>query len=67
MSEYTPKDASNKGGLMGQKQPYKSQEIWAIRVRLQIDVQVRVMALSNLGRSACIRRSTARTRCGAPR
>lgn len=38
----------NKGKLVGQKLPLKLQEIWAIRVRLQIDERHRELALFNL-------------------
>ena len=37
----------NKGRLIGQKPPLKLQEIWAIRIRLQISNQVRDLALRN--------------------
>ena len=38
----------NKGKLVGQKLPLKLQEIWAIRVRLQIHDRHRELALFNL-------------------
>ena len=38
----------NKGKLVGQKLPLKLQEIWAIRIRLQIDNRHRDLALFNL-------------------
>lgn len=38
----------NKGRLIGQKPPLKLQEIWAIRVRLQLTRRVRDLALLNL-------------------
>ena len=38
----------NEGKLTGQKPPFKSKEIWAIRIRLQISLQVRDLALFNL-------------------
>ncbi len=38
----------NKGKLIGQKPPLKPQEIWAIRVRLQLAHRVRDLALFNL-------------------
>ena len=38
----------NKGKLIGQKPPLKLQEIWAIRIRLQILKSVRDLALFNL-------------------
>jgi hypothetical protein len=39
----------NKGKLVGQKAPFKLKDIWAIRVRLQMDHRVRELALFNLG------------------
>jgi len=39
----------NKGKLVGQKAPLKPKEIWAIRVRLQMDERTRDLALFNLG------------------
>ena len=39
----------NKGKLVGQKAPFKLKEIWAIRVRLQIQRRLRELALFNLG------------------
>ena len=38
----------NKGKLVGQKLPLKLKEIWAIRIRLQIDEKHRELALFNL-------------------
>ena len=38
----------NKGKLIGQKPPFKLNEIWAIRVRLQIARRIRDLALFNL-------------------
>lgn len=38
----------NKGKLLGQKPPLKLKEIWAIRVRLQLDHRTRELALFNL-------------------
>ncbi len=47
----------NKGKLTGQKPPLKLKEIWAIRIRLQIDEKHRDLALFNLAidskRRAC--------------
>jgi integrase len=39
----------NKGKLCGQKAPFKLKEIWAIRVRLQMQSRTRELALFNLG------------------
>src|SRR6266508_1892954 len=38
----------NKGKLLGQKPPPKLKEIWAIRIRLQMDHRTRELALFNL-------------------
>ena len=38
----------NKGELLGQKPPLKLKEIWAIRIRLQLDHRVRELALFKL-------------------
>ena len=39
----------NKGKIIGQKAPFKVKDIWALRVRLQMEGRVRELALSNLG------------------
>ncbi|WP_246099564.1 tyrosine-type recombinase/integrase [Methylibium rhizosphaerae] len=39
----------NKGKLVGQKAPFKLKDIWALRVRLQMQGRVRELALFNLG------------------
>src|SRR5437764_7266741 len=38
----------NKGQLIGQKRPLKPKEVWAIRVRLQLERRRRDLALFNL-------------------
>jgi len=38
----------NKGRLFGQNPPFKLQEVWAIRIRLQIRNRTRDIALFNL-------------------
>ena len=38
----------NKGKLLGQKPPLRLKEIWAIRIRLQLDHRIRELALFNL-------------------
>ena len=43
-----PAVTCNRGTLRGQKPPLKPQEIWAIRVRLQLGRRVRDLALFNL-------------------
>ena len=40
--------AWNKGRLVGQKRPLRAKEVWAIRVRLQIENRKRDLALFNL-------------------
>ncbi len=39
----------NKGKIVGQKAPFKVKDIWALRVRLQMEDRVRELALFNLG------------------
>jgi len=39
----------NKGKLIGQNASLKVKDIWAIRVRLQIQVRTRALALFDLG------------------
>ncbi len=39
----------NKGKIVGQKAPFKVKDIWALRVRLQMERRVRELALFNLG------------------
>ena len=39
----------NKGKIIGQKAPFKLKDIWALRVRLQMENRVRELALFNLG------------------
>lgn len=47
--EYKPtQEPWNKGKLTGQKPPFKPQQIWAIRVRLQFDNKLRDLAMFNL-------------------
>ncbi len=49
-------DAWNKGKLVGQKAPFKLKEIWAIRVRLEMQGRVRELALFDLGIDRLIKR-----------
>jgi hypothetical protein len=46
----------NKGKVIGQKQPLKLKEIWAIRIRLQLDHRARELALFNLAIDSKLRR-----------
>lgn len=39
----------NKGKIVGQKAPFKVKDIWALRVRLQMEGRIRELALFNLG------------------
>ena len=39
----------NKDKIVGQKAPFKLKDIWALRVRLQLEKRVRELALFNLG------------------
>jgi hypothetical protein len=39
----------NKGKLVGQRAPLKVRDIWAIRVRLQLQGRIRDLALLSLG------------------
>jgi site-specific recombinase XerC len=45
---YHPKQPWNKNKLVGQKLPLKLQQIWAIRIRLELNKKVRDLALFNL-------------------
>ena len=44
----SPHTPWNKGKLVGQRLPLKLQEIWAIRIRLQLANNIRDLALFNL-------------------
>ena len=39
----------NKGKIVGQRAPFKVKDIWALRVRLQMEHRIRELALFNLG------------------
>jgi integrase len=52
MSESIP---WNKGKLSGQKRPLRLQEIWAIRIRLELQGQIRDLALFNLALDSKLR------------
>ena len=45
----TTREPWNKGKIVGQKAPFKLKDIWALRVRLQMEKRVRELALFNLG------------------
>jgi hypothetical protein len=44
---YRKKEPWNKNKLVGQKLPLKLQQIWAIRIRLELSGNVRDLALFN--------------------
>ncbi len=46
--EYRSREPWNKGKLVGQKSPLKLKDIWAIRIRLQLNNKLRDLALFNL-------------------
>ena len=46
------REPRNKGKIVGQKAPFKLKDIWALRVRLQMESRVRELALFNLGSTA---------------
>jgi hypothetical protein len=48
-SEVTRRTPWNKGKIVGQKAPFKLKDIWAIRVRLQLEHRTRELALFDLG------------------
>ncbi len=48
LEDTIPREPWNKGKLIGQKRPLKLQEIWAIRIRLQLGGKLRELALFNL-------------------
>ncbi|NUZ07698.1 tyrosine-type recombinase/integrase [Piscinibacter koreensis] len=45
----THQEPWNKGKIVGQKAPFKVRDIWALRVRLQMQGRTRELALFNLG------------------
>ncbi len=45
----TSREPWNKNKIVGQKAPFKLKDIWALRVRLQMEGRVRELALFNLG------------------
>ncbi len=48
-SNATHREPWNKGKIVGQKAPFKLKDIWALRVRLQMEGRVCELALFNLG------------------
>jgi hypothetical protein len=55
VSECTAKASWNKGKIVGQKAPLKLKDIWAIRVRLQLNHRTRELALFDLGLDSKLR------------
>lgn len=53
--ECPPKTPWNKGKIVGQKAPLKLKDIWAIRVRLQLNHRTRELALFDLGLDSKLR------------
>ena len=45
----THREPWNKGKIVGQKAPFKLRDIWALRVRFQMENRIRELALFNLG------------------
>ncbi len=54
----------NKGKLIGQQPPLKLKEIWAIRIRLQLDHRTRDCALFNLAIDSKLRAQALVKSCG---
>jgi len=54
-----PKNAPwNKGRITGQKRPLKPKDVWATRVRLQLEHRARDLALFNLAVDSKLRAAT---------
>ena len=49
VGDATQREPWNKGKIVGQKAPFKVKDIWALRVRLQMQGRERELALFNLG------------------
>ena len=64
MQTLQPKNAPcNKGRITGQKRPLKPKDVWAIRVRLQLEHRARDLALFNLAIDSKLRGSDLIDRC----
>ncbi len=50
---YQPKEPWNKNKLVGQRLPLKLQQIWAIRIRLELFHKIGDLALFNLAIDRC--------------
>ncbi len=55
VTEHAKHTPWNKGVIVGQKSPFKLKEIWAIRVRLQLQHRVRELAMFDLGLDSKLR------------
>lgn len=53
--EHVPHDPWSKSVIVGQKSPFKLKEIWAIRVRLQLQHRIRELAMFDLGLDSKLR------------
>ena len=53
--KHVQQDPWNKGVIVDQKSPFKLKEIWAIRVRLQLQHRVRELAMFDLGLDSKLR------------
>jgi integrase len=54
-SEHIQHAPWNEGVIVGQKSPFKLKEIWAIRVRLQLQHRIRELAMFDLGLDSKLR------------
>jgi site-specific recombinase XerC len=54
---YIPKEPWNKNKIIGQKLPLKLQQIWSIRIRLELSKKIRNLALFNLAIDSKLRGS----------
>ena len=52
---YKPKPSWNKGKLVGQKLPLKLEVVWSIRTRLEINSNLRELAMFNLALDSKLR------------
>ena len=57
-----PWQPRNKGLLVGRKRPLKPKDVWAIRVRLEINASKRIMEAADKGPE----RESSRPRCASP-
>ena len=55
-SQAVHREPWNKGKIVGQKAPFKLKDIWALRVRLQMENRVRELATENHAAPESLRR-----------